>query len=222
MDKTAQRDGLLAGLTFVTGCVDAISYLGLGQVFTANMTGNTVLLGFAIAQTKTSNAERSVVALAGFALGVAAATRLMGRHVEHTLWPAQVTHALAVELLLLICFAAAWQVIGPAPAAGPLDALIALSAIAMGIQSGAARRLSVLGVSTTYVTGTITTLMTDIAGFAGSPTELKRLGVVVLALFTGAVVGGLTIIHWPQAASVLPAAFMAVVLVLARHGFRQS
>jgi uncharacterized membrane protein YoaK (UPF0700 family) len=29
--------------------VDAVSYLGLGRVFTANMTGNIVLLGLGIA-----------------------------------------------------------------------------------------------------------------------------------------------------------------------------
>jgi len=36
-------------LTFTTGVIDAASYLGLGHVFTANMTGNIVLLGFGIA-----------------------------------------------------------------------------------------------------------------------------------------------------------------------------
>ena len=36
-------------LTFTTGLVDAVSYLALGRVFTANMTGNVVLLGFGIA-----------------------------------------------------------------------------------------------------------------------------------------------------------------------------
>jgi uncharacterized membrane protein YoaK (UPF0700 family) len=36
-------------MTFSTGLVDAVSCLGLGRVFTANMTGNIVLLGFGIA-----------------------------------------------------------------------------------------------------------------------------------------------------------------------------
>ena len=40
---------MLLGLTVVSGLIDAVSYLGLGHVFTANMTGNVVVLGFAAA-----------------------------------------------------------------------------------------------------------------------------------------------------------------------------
>jgi hypothetical protein len=40
--------GLLV-LTAVSGIVDAISFLGLGHVFTANMTGNVAFLAFAVA-----------------------------------------------------------------------------------------------------------------------------------------------------------------------------
>jgi uncharacterized membrane protein YoaK (UPF0700 family) len=40
------RDGLLLTLTAAAGSADAVSYLGLGRVFTANMTGNLVLLGW--------------------------------------------------------------------------------------------------------------------------------------------------------------------------------
>ena len=58
-------------LTWAASGVDAISYLGLGHVFTANMTGNTVLLGLAIGQGQGLAALRSIIALVGFALGAA-------------------------------------------------------------------------------------------------------------------------------------------------------
>ena len=40
---------LLVSMTLVTGLVDAFSYLLLGHVFVANMTGNIAFLGFALA-----------------------------------------------------------------------------------------------------------------------------------------------------------------------------
>ncbi|HMC05510.1 MAG TPA: YoaK family protein, partial [Actinomycetota bacterium] len=64
-----RRGALVLGLTLVAGCTDAISYLGLGRVFTANMTGNTVLLGVAVAQRDAGAAARSAAALGGFVLG---------------------------------------------------------------------------------------------------------------------------------------------------------
>src|SRR3989449_11780262 len=78
------RDGMLLVLTWAAGSVDAISYLGLGHVFTAMMTGNTVLLGLAIGQGQVLAALRSVIALAGFCLGAAVgdrkSTRLNSSH----------------------------------------------------------------------------------------------------------------------------------------------
>jgi F-type H+-transporting ATPase subunit b len=65
------REGMLLLLTWAAGSVDAISYLGLGHVFTAMMTGNTVFLGLAIGQRQALAALRSVIALGGFCLGAA-------------------------------------------------------------------------------------------------------------------------------------------------------
>ena len=75
------------------------------------------------------------------------------------IWPRVVTLALAVEAVILCVFAAGWQSVGEAPAALPLAMLIGLSAIAMGIQSAAVRRLEVSGIATTYITGTLTQLV---------------------------------------------------------------
>jgi uncharacterized membrane protein YoaK (UPF0700 family) len=66
---------MLTSLSLAAGCVDAVGYLGLGQVFVANMTGNTVLLGLAIGQANVRGVLHAGTALVGFVLGVAAGRR---------------------------------------------------------------------------------------------------------------------------------------------------
>ena len=63
--RTTARNAMLVMLSLAAGCVDAVGFLGLGQIFVANMTGNTVLLGLALGQAKGQAALRAVVALAG-------------------------------------------------------------------------------------------------------------------------------------------------------------
>src|ERR1700716_2557903 len=74
-------------LTFTTGLVDAVSYLGLGRVFTANMTGNIVLLGFGIAGSGGLPVVAPLISLAAFLIGAGAggvlAARLGDRHPQH-------------------------------------------------------------------------------------------------------------------------------------------
>src|ERR1700712_1348240 len=67
---------LLLALTVVTGLVDAFSYLSLGHVFVANMTGNVIFLGFALVGVPGFDVAASLVALAAFALGALAGGRL--------------------------------------------------------------------------------------------------------------------------------------------------
>src|SRR3954469_16181778 len=64
---------LMLVLTFTTGIVDAVGYLGLDRVFTGNMTGNVVILGMALAGGDGLPVVGPVVALAGFMAGAAAA-----------------------------------------------------------------------------------------------------------------------------------------------------
>src|SRR6266540_2006600 len=103
------RDLLLALLAGTAGCIDALSYLRLGNVFTANMTGNAVLLGIATGQQVAARALHSVAALAGFVLGVLAGATLCGRrHGSEAGWPPRVTLALG----------SSWSCCWPWPAAG--------------------------------------------------------------------------------------------------------
>jgi uncharacterized membrane protein YoaK (UPF0700 family) len=160
------RDGMLLVLTWAAGCVDAISYLGLDHVFTAMMTGNTVLLGLALGQGEIRAALRSILALIGFAAGVAAGTMIAEREKGEEEWPAAVTAALIVEASLLAAFSATWHFSGTPR--GAAHVLILLLSLAMGIQAAAVRRLGVPGIATTYITGTLTSLMVDLVGWMRS------------------------------------------------------
>ncbi len=155
-------------LTWAAGSVDAISYLALDHVFTANMTGNTVLLGLALGQGHGWAALRSIVALAGFALGAALGAIIVERGPKRGDWPAAVTKAIFLEGVILGIFAVTWHVPGIARSGGVVYALIALSAVAMGMQSAAIRHLNVPGVATTYITGTLTSFMAGFVGWLGS------------------------------------------------------
>src|SRR5215208_4950985 len=89
------RDAMLIMLSLAAGCVDAVGYLGLGQIFVANMSGNTVLLGLALGQAEARAALRAVVALVGFIVGVAVGAAILGPGRERSTWPPGVTAALA-------------------------------------------------------------------------------------------------------------------------------
>src|SRR3954463_2447595 len=134
---SAVRDRLLAGLTFSSGAVDAIAFLGLGKIFTAFQTGNLVFLGIGAAGAGGPGGLRVAVSLAAFAAGVFAATRIVGGTGEAGPWPSRVTGALAVALAAQTAFLALWRATSGEPGAATSDVLTALSALAMGVQSGA-------------------------------------------------------------------------------------
>src|SRR5262249_38725012 len=94
------RDGVLLALTFAAGCVDALSYLGLSHVFTANMTGNAVLLGLAIGQTQELQVAHSSAAIVGFVGGVVMAAKLVGPPRDRVVWSSRITFALGLEFVV--------------------------------------------------------------------------------------------------------------------------
>jgi uncharacterized membrane protein YoaK (UPF0700 family) len=211
------RDWLLALLAAAAGCVDALSYLRLGNVFIANMTGNAVLLGIATGQQLAARALHSVMALVGFALGVLAGAALAGRRAESEggAWPAGVTLALGVELLMLVGVAVGWLLSGKDPAGGPEDALVVLAGLAMGLQSAAVRQLRVEGVATTYVTGTLTALLAGLVDRGAARGGLLRQGGVLLTLVAGAVVGAAAVGVAGGVAALIPVVLVAAVVAIA-------
>ena len=196
------------------------------------MTGNTVLLGLHLAQEQGAAALRAVMALVGFGAGVAIGALIVERIRSEQPWPRAVTAALAVEAIMLAAFGAGMYFTAATGEAQVL--LIAVSAVAMGIQSAAVRRLNVPGIATTYVTGTLTGAVTGlIAGTRpappmtgpgpgrvegvparGHPWRDVRLQLLALLVYgLGAVLGGLMHERWPALVALLP--FVAVTLVVA-------
>jgi uncharacterized membrane protein YoaK (UPF0700 family) len=220
--ETAVRDVLLVGLALGAGGVDAISFFGLGRVFTGNMTGNLVLLGLAAGQAKGSEVVRSAVSLAAFCTGVllaVAIVSLISRRRPGTrdsrIWPVGVSVVLALQLLVQGGFLAGWLTVDGHPGLTFEAVLVGLSALAMGMQSDAVAALRVAGVTTTYVTGTLTGLLRAlVVGGEDIPNRVRR-AAVLGGLLAGAVAGGVLMVEARRFAPLLPLGVTVTVLATA-------
>lgn len=212
------RDAMVLVLTWAASGVDAISYLGLGHVFTANMTGNTVLLGLSLGQGQGLAALRAIVALLAFAAGVAMGAVIVERSPRRGDWPRAVTWAIGVEFAILVLFTIGWHLPGDTHKGGALFLLITLSAIAMGIQSAAIRHLRVPGIATTYITGTLTSM---IAGFVVWLHRVNILPVPADAVQTD-IGPGASAAERKHGARLQAAVFSVYLLAAVASGFLQS
>jgi uncharacterized membrane protein YoaK (UPF0700 family) len=200
---------LLLVLTAATGVIDAVSILALGRVFVANMTGNVVFLGMALARAPGFSLTASLAALAGFLGGALAGGAVLRRHSGHR--GRLLRDVGAGELVLL---AAALVLTVVTPATGAVTAVVAgLLAIAMGLQNTAARKLAVPDLTTTVLTMTLTGIAADIGGRGGGATIVRRL-LAVLTMFAGAIVGTLLVLHAPLAWALALAMLLLAVVVL--------
>jgi uncharacterized membrane protein YoaK (UPF0700 family) len=213
-------------LTWTSGTLDGLSYLA-GRVFTANMTGNTVLLGLHLVQGEFEPALRSAVALGAWVCGCVAGALLFaggssGRQANRNLvWAAR------VEFPLLALFA--WLFIGGAESGAHTLAFstIAVAAFALGIQSVAVRRLRIRGVATTFITGTITTATAELTSALRKRRRTGRwpkntaravdLAVFFLIYLGAAFSAGSLAFRHPVAAAILP---LSGTGILACVGFR--
>jgi uncharacterized membrane protein YoaK (UPF0700 family) len=218
LDDPRRRDLLLVALTFAAGAVDAVVFLRL-DVFTAVMTGNIVLLGLAIGQGAFRNALRSLVALAAYAGGVLAAARLVGAAPHDSVWPAHVTRAFAIEWALHVVFLVGWILADARPDGVAAASLIAVSGVAMGIQAATARTLAP-SMSTTYVTGTLTALLSELSALGALGPDSRRRVAIVIALLLGAVCGALVLVSAAVLAPALPVLVIGAVVLIAATRFR--
>ncbi len=179
----------LLALTFTTGLVDAVSYLGLGHVFTANMTGNVVLLAFGIAGSAGLPVVAPTVSLAAFLLGSGVGGRLVRRTEQRH--PALVSWALGIEASLIVVAAVVAAATHIRPGTGAAYALIVLMALAMGVRNAAVRRIAVPDVNTTVLTMTLTALAAESRPAGGSGQGTVRRLTAVLAMFAGGLAGAL-------------------------------
>jgi uncharacterized membrane protein YoaK (UPF0700 family) len=212
---------LLLTLTVVTGLVDATSYLKLGHVFVANMTGNVVFLGFGIAGAGGISIWTSLTALGSFLVGGVAGGRIgarwssdRGRHLAATT---------STELLLVTAALAVAALSTHHIGTASRYAVIVLLAIAMGIQNTAARKLAVPDLTTTVLTMTLTGIAADATLAGGHGSKLGRRALSVAAMLLGALIGGLLILKVDNSAPLaLAAGLLAIVSLLTYRASRST
>ena len=190
---------ILLGMTAVTGMVDAVSFLALGHVFTANMTGNIVFLGFAIGGAAGVSVSGSLLALICFAVGA-----VLGGWMTRKMIPqdsgATLSHALVIETILFFV-AAAVSIVFTAPYEEhklKTSLIIALTAVAMGLRNSVVRKLAIPDLTTTVLTLTIAGLAADSSLAGGDNPRWQRRGAAILAILAGAAAGA-SMLHYSVA-----------------------
>jgi uncharacterized membrane protein YoaK (UPF0700 family) len=206
---------LLLMLSVVTGLVDAVSYLGLGHVFVANMTGNIVLLGLALAGAPGVSLPASLAALAAFLLGAWAGGRIGAR--LHTHRGRQLRAAtMCAAPLLLVAFVVA-LIAGQPVSSGARYGLLIPMGLAMGLQNATARRLAVPDLTTTVLTLTLTGIAADSKLAGGEGGRPARRLMAVATIFLGALIGALLVVHAELFVSVAIAAALCASAGLLAH-----
>jgi uncharacterized membrane protein YoaK (UPF0700 family) len=206
---------LLVLLTVVTGLVDAVSYVALGHVFVANMTGNVVFLGFAIAGVQGLSATLSLTAVSAFLIGALAGGRVGARLGGHRGRHLRGASSIGVSLLLVAVVLAA-AVGKPVPHGARYGLIVAL-ALAMGMQNATARRLAVPDLTTTVLTLTLTGIAADSRLAGGTGGHPGRRFIAVSAMLAGALIGALLVLHVDLVLPLAIAAGLTAVTALAAH-----
>ncbi|WP_392967971.1 YoaK family protein [Streptomyces sp. LN245] len=205
----------LLSLTVVSGLIDAVSYLGLGHVFTANMTGNVVVLGFAAAGAPGFSIPHTLTSLCCFLAGAATGGRIAVRFGSGSrrTW-ARGTFA-AEAVLTAACAAVAFAAPG---ATATAYTVIAVTAFAMGLRNATVRRLGIADLTTTVLTMTLTGLAADsrLGGGAGHNSP-RRIG-SVFAMLAGALLGAWLVLHHGLGFPLLIAAIVPAVLAATASG----
>jgi uncharacterized membrane protein YoaK (UPF0700 family) len=207
---------ILIVMTAVSGIVDAVSFLVLGHVFTANMTGNVVFLGFAIGGVPGLSIWRSLLALVFFMSG-----SLLGGWMTKAMQPqdpgSTPVRALVMETVLLL--AASVVSIGfRAPYEDhklKIVLVVALTAVAMGLRNAVVRKLGVPDLTTTVLTLTIAGLAADSSLASGNNPRWGRRAAAVLAMLTGAI-AGTSMLAYSVAVALFVCGVMTAICALAR------
>ena len=210
--KHGPLPALLLILTVVTGTVDAVSILSLGRVFVANMTGNVVFVGFAIAGAPGFSLSASLFALAGFLIGAYGGGVAIGRHGSNR--GVLFRDGVIVELVFLIA-ALVVSAVSSTPFDGSVRDVIAITAaIALGLQNAVVRRLAVPDLTTTVLTMALTGIAADVRKH-DRVVVLRRL-LAVITMLGGALVGALLVLHVSAASALgLATGLLGLVTVCA-------
>jgi uncharacterized membrane protein YoaK (UPF0700 family) len=201
-------------LALASGATDAFGYLKLGGTFTSVMTGNMVLFAAAAAKGNGGLVVRTSLAICGYLAGAVLAVRISGPTYSAT--PGRtVKRLLCVELAIFIAYGAVFQIAGLSTHLGVQAAVLGVAAIALGMQSSAVQSYQVSGLSTTFLTGTLTSVAINLA--AGRSLRHSARSLLILGgLLVGAGSASALSLASPRAAAFLPALFVAVALNVPR------
>jgi uncharacterized membrane protein YoaK (UPF0700 family) len=194
----------LVALTLISGLVDAVSYLGLGHVFTANMTGNVVVLGFAAAGAAGFSVMASLTSLGAFLLGALCAGRVATVVHGH----GRLLLAMSVEVIFVAGATAVALGTATVSSGWPRYTVIGILAFAMGVRNATVRRLAVPDMTTTVLTMTLTGLAADSRLAGGDNKGTARRTVLVAAMLAGAVAGAAMYLHTGAGLPLLVAALV--------------
>lgn len=228
-DRPVRLTAAVVLLALSSGAVDALGFIGLGEVFAGVMTGNLVLLGIAVVHTRLQPALSAATAIAAYVLGVVGTAGWLHRdhappprdagpsraHGNGAEWSGRLRRALTVVPVAQAAVLAGWLASGGRPGDTVRLLLLAPAAFAMGVQSTGVNTLPLPGAAPTYLTGTLTTLTTELAT-SGVPSTMRRRLAVLGAALAGAALEAI-LLEWARpAAPALPlAATLAVLLILA-------
>ncbi|GAB3547805.1 YoaK family protein [Arthrobacter tumbae] len=211
---------LMLILTFSTGVIDAVGYLGLDRVFTGNMTGNVVLLGMAVAGGNDLPVLRPALALVFFMVGALLAGRLLRKAPEgwsgrtSIAFGAVALGATAIAVVVGLVDVAADEILGSVVTSG--------LATVMGIQAATAKRLKVAEVTTVVVTSTITGLASDSRLAGGKGKFWGRRALAILLIGLGAVAGGFALLIDLWVGVAISAVLSAAVAVTGHVRYRRD
>jgi uncharacterized membrane protein YoaK (UPF0700 family) len=202
---------LMLLLTFGTGIVDAVGYLGLDRVFTGNMTGNVVILGMALVGADGLPVVGPLLALVGFMAGAATGGRVLKR--ARPGWTTPTTLLFGVVGLTMFTLAAVLVVVGQDPPHAVVLAVTTLLGGAMGVQAATARVLAVKDVTTVVVTSTLTGLAADSVLGSGKGGGSGRRAAAVVLILAGAGAGA-ALLAWHVGAGLLLAGVVVLTAAL--------
>ncbi len=202
---------LMLALTFGTGIVDAVGYLGLDRVFTGNMTGNVVILGMALVGADDLPILGPILALAGFMAGAALAGRVLRR--QPGAWNPRTTGLLGAVALLSLALAILLFALGDEPSTAEALPVTFFLGGAMGLQAATARVIAVKDVTTVVVTSTITGLAADSVLGSGKGGGSGRRVLAVVLIVAGAMAGAL-LQRWHLGAGLLLSAVLVALVTV--------
>ena len=239
---TGQKFAIALSLAAIGGFVDAVGYIALFQIFTANMSGNSVHIGMYLGQFDLSGLTRPACAISAFVAGmvltriaIEIATRIGVRRIA--------SFTLSAEVVLLLLFAQAT----PRMHLGQIVdlqspvyfALVAMLAFAMGVQTVTLTHVGPLTVYTTFVTGTLTKFaesfteaifwiydrvrqsraLSEVARLAAKQQDVQHAALLAAAwvcYLAGAALGTLAKYRWELRAMYFPVAVLVLFVLVDR------